>query len=91
MNKFRSKYDYNQYLFKYWQIASDQYYPQRWNFGYYYEIQNNNGILKNVFNNKKIKLVCLNDANEKVRFDEAKEEIKSIFEQKFPHKSSFEI
>lgn len=90
LNKFRTKYDYNQYLFKYWQIASNKYYPQKFKFNYYYEIKNNNDSLKNVFKNSNIKTLCLNDSNEDIDFELAKDNINKILEEKFPTKSSFE-
>lgn len=89
-NKFRTKYDYNQYLFKYWQIASNKYYPQRYNFGYYHEIKDENDELLKIIKNDRIKILCLNDSDEKINFEIAKENLNHILENKLPNKSSFE-
>lgn len=89
-SRFRTKYDCNQYLYKYLQLASGKFYPQRTDFGFYYEIKNNNDILNKVFYKTKYKIACLNDSDESIDFESAKSDIVKIFEKKFPNKCSFE-
>ena len=90
-NKFRTKDDVSQYIFKFWQLGSAKFHPRKYNIGYYYEIDNNNIQLKNVIKTKKYKLLCINDAKENIDFDKVKDEIKRIFDIKLQEKSSYEL
>ncbi len=88
-NKFRSKDDINQYIFKYWQYCTGNFFPRASSFGKSYIIANDNEEIIDVIINKKYKVICLND-NDKINFEKAKEEINTAFEKIFPEKSSFE-
>ena len=79
--------DVNQYICSHWQIESNQFYPMSKNFGEYIDI-NQVSQLDRIFNNKKRKLLCVNDDenfNEKnlLCFIEK-------LEKNYPEKSSFE-
>ena len=79
--------DVNQYICQHWQIESNQFYPMSKNFGEYIDI-NQVSQLDRIFNNKKRKLLCVNDDenfNEKnlLCFIEK-------LEKNYPEKSSFE-
>lgn len=52
--------DVNQYICQHWQIESNQFYPMSKNFGEYIDI-NQVSQLDRIFNNKKRKLLCVND------------------------------
>ena len=87
--KFRNNFDsVNHWLFEYWQFAEGNFIQRRSNFGKSVTIANNN--INKIFKNKKIKIICINDSVENVDYELKKKEIVSLFEKKFPSKSSFE-
>ncbi|AWR59994.1 TPA: stealth family protein [Proteus mirabilis] len=92
-NKFRNRYDVNQYLFRYWQLLKGN-----------FEISNisSTGLcisptpnnftkIKKIFNSKKIKVVCINDNESISNFNTSKEFINSLLRKKLPNKCTFEI
>lgn len=89
-NKFRTKMDMSQYLFRYWQLASGVFEPmnvigQQFNLGI--EPQK---IFK-VIEKQKYKIVCLND-NELINdFDEIKSNLNNSFDKILPEKSEYEL
>ena len=89
-NKFRTKNDVNQYIFKYWQYCTYKFIPRRSAFGKNMTIGNENTeIIKAILGNK-YKTICINDSNTIEDFEAVKKKINSAFEKKFPNKSSFE-
>ena len=91
MNKFRSITDVNQWLFREWQIASNNFVP-RSNIGKSFIINMNNKekILKYIANSKG-KMICINDDKmTEDEFEELKDSVKDTFEKKMSEKSSFE-
>lgn len=87
--KFRNNRDsVNHWLFEYWQFAEGNYIPRRSNFGKSTTIDDPQ--LDKIICNKKYKVVCINDSTNEFDFEEKKKKIASIFEKKFPKKSSFE-
>jgi hypothetical protein len=90
-NRFRSISDVNQYLFRYWQLASGDFIPYApFNKCKCYDItmQNIENIIKTLLS-KKITEICLNDTDETT--DSYFEKIQGAFTKKFPQKSSFEL
>ena len=87
-NKFRTKDDLNQYLFFYWHLCKNYFYPKKHNDSKYFGINEENfNSIKNCIKYSKIKCLCLNDDKNTI---ELNNKIKEIFEKKFPEKSSFE-
>lgn len=89
-NRFRSNSDVNQWLFKYWQIVSGSFYPQWINYGITYGINETSRIQADLTTRRK-KLICLQDVEGISDIRRLKEEVISIFQQRFPEKSSFEL
>lgn len=91
-NRFRTVVDVNQYLIRYWQLASGNFYPRSCDIGRSRKISRDNmGEIKSFFHNSKYKAICLNDddmSNEE--FEELQGEITSLFEEILPDKSNFE-
>ena len=86
-NKFRTKADVNQYIFKYWQFFSGKFFPRTSKFGRNFPVGNNNEeFIKAI----KYKTVCLNDSEFVDNFEKVKSEINKAFEEKLPEKCSFE-
>lgn len=53
-------------------------------------LTDDNSWLKDQLKNNKYKLICLNDSDSLKDFEKTKEEMKNLFEDLFPNKSSFE-
>lgn len=90
-NKFRTKDDYNLWLFRYWQLLTGKFKPKSYKRCKYYDLENDNSrFVKNVIN-KKYNMVCINDSNINLDFEKVKQEIIDMFEKILPEKSEFEI
>lgn len=91
--RFREEVIAGPYLFRYWQFAQNRFYPKKRSFACFQIVKKEiiKDIRKALFN-EKISSVCLNDTpfcNE-ADFGLVKAELVSMFEEKFPEKSSFE-
>ena len=60
------------------------------NFGKSFELSNNNELLYKQFERTKYKVICINDSNPNIDFENTKKELISLFNKKFPNKSQFE-
>lgn len=89
-NKFRTKYDYNHWLFKYWQMFKGNFEIVNYKKHKYYDLKNENVDFCNDVLKKKYKVVCINDSDENLNFDLVKEELHQMFEKMYPNKSTFE-
>ena len=92
--RFREDTNLLQYIFRYWQFASNRFYPVCLNEGicYYLDRESNDAACRTLLEGK-MKSVCLNDApnctDEDYRI--LKPRFIEVFEKKFPEKSSFEL
>ncbi|MCU0082032.1 stealth family protein [Streptococcus danieliae] len=78
----------NQYLFRYWDIESNEFEPQSISIGKSLVMDQIDEIRK-VIEGSRYKMICINDS---VDFDSAiEQEIEELLETKFPIKSSFEL
>ena len=89
-SKFRSKYDYNHWIFRYYQLLSGNFIPKSFKGYYYYDLmENNDKFLKNLKEHK-YKMVCINDSNENINFEKVKDELQETFNSILNEKSKFE-
>ena len=92
--RFRQDMNLLQYIFRYWQLASNRFYPACLNEGIYYRLdrESHDAACRTLLEGK-MKSVCLNDApyctDEDYRI--LKPQFIEVFEKKFPEKSSFEL
>lgn len=91
--RFRQDVSLNQYVFRYWQFASNKFYPVKWNHGKSINLSSQSvRRVCNILQEGRIKSLCLNDSP--YCTDEESLSIKrmlqEIFEKKFPQKSMFE-
>jgi len=92
--RFRDTRDVSQYLFRYWQYATNQFVAEKADrIGKYYEIQNDTDTVCRVIRKRLVPQVILNDmalvsAEEDVR--RVREELIAAFESIFPEKSQYE-
>lgn len=89
-HRFRSPLDVNQWLMKYWQIVSGEFYPQWYGIGKYFSVNQIKEINREL-KSRHTKLLCLNDNEGIPDYLHIKEELVNIFQQVFPEKSSFEL
>jgi hypothetical protein len=91
--RFRENINLNQYLIRYWQFASNKFYPvKKKGLAYHhYDKEIVADLIKNL-KNEHFKSICINDTPlcKKEDFEYASEMIREAFEKKFPHKSMFE-
>lgn len=91
--KFRSKNDYSQWLFKDWQLASNKFEPRKHKFGHYATLFNENDVdnCSRYIEEQKAKVICVNDGPQLENFEYAKKTINSSFNCLYPEKSKYEI
>ena len=89
-NKFRTRDDVNEWLFRHWQLMSVQFEPRRWNFGILMSAENTQDVVTLLKNPKKFKMICINDSAAVDNFDECKATINQALQEIFPKKSIFE-
>ncbi|MDV7757568.1 Stealth CR1 domain-containing protein [Liquorilactobacillus mali] len=89
-DKFRSFYDVNQYVFRYWQLAEGKFYPRN-SIGKMYEIHDDNvEVIAEKICNSKLKTICLNDPNEPINFERCKRKLQESFDKVLNEKCEFE-
>ena len=93
-SRFRQDLTANPYIFRYWQIAKNLFYPMKKKGRFFFLIHEDclNDI-NNAFNNNDIKTICLNDSalcSEK-DYLVINEGLAKLLEKKFPDKSTFEL
>ncbi len=91
-NKFRSVYDINQYIMKYWQYVTGQFVPQKLAMGKMYLAGYDTDEMLKALRMQKYKMLCINDDGvEDNNFYSIKKQVKDSFEAILPDKSSYEI
>ena len=95
LNRFRHMTDFNQWLFKNWQLASNDFYPRSVKFGKRFDIDDFDHLdnITDYIVNQKGALICINESDPKLSlegFFAAKESINSSLDRIMPEKSSFE-
>ena len=92
--RFREDNMVNIYLFRYWQLAKNLFYPLRRKSAFFFLIERDvtNRIEETLKNGKCIS-ICLNDSSlcTEDNFIYINKELQRLFEKKFPHKSSYEL
>lgn len=91
--RFRSEQSVYQYIFRYWQFASNKFYPKRRSRAFFF--LNNREVVKDIertMMKEKCKSICLNDSAfcSDEDYEYLKVNLPLLFEKKFPKKSSFE-
>jgi len=89
-HRFRSKEDVNQYLMRYWQLASGVFTPRTTKIGACYTVGNDNPAIEDALRGHKYKLLCINDNSTMEEIEEQMTWLCSVFEETFGEKSTFE-
>lgn len=90
-NKFRTRDDVNEWLFRHWQMMTGNFEPRRWDFGLHMKAADVEAVVETLRNPGRLKMLCINDSNIVEEFEKCKREINNALEQRFPEKSMFEI
>ncbi len=90
MSRFKNKTNINQWLFRYWQIASGDFEPRKISFGKYYDIYNSIDQSIQTIEKQKRQTVCLNDSDKITDIEQYRIRLSNAFERLLPNKSSFE-
>lgn len=91
-NKFRTPYDYNQWLMRYWQLVSGNYSVRGAESGRVYDLGKvEMKSIKDEIINRRHKMICLNDTDNVTNAHMIKKMLLKTYTECFPEKSSFEI
>lgn len=93
-HKFRYILDYNQWLFREWQIAKGEFYPRSTNIGKSFQLGDFHKVddVCKYIRKQKLKMICINDGEmTDSEFENNKKMIKDAFDKILPDKSDFEI
>lgn len=90
-HKFRTRRDVNQWLVRYWQLASGHFVPAK-PYGKLFNLGNDNSLLLRELASSREKTICINDngAEPIANFEKTKAELLSALDAKLPEKSPFE-
>lgn len=91
--RFREEVILNQYFFRYWQFASNKFYPVKMGPNRYLRLREHNiDRINKIVTEKSMPSICFNDTPfcDHEEFERTKKRIKNIFEHQFPEKSMFE-
>lgn len=90
-NRFRSKDDVTQYLFREWQKQKGDFVPSNLHKNFkYFNTQNDNKLLLSVIKNKRKKMICINDSSIEYDYEKVRTEIMDALEESLSQKSPFE-
>ena len=81
----------NQYIMSDYHLCTGQFYPRRANFGKCYGIGRNREHMYRDILTGEHKTICINDNAGDFDFEAEKRGLLSVYERKFPNKSSFEL
>lgn len=90
-HRFRDNNDVNQYIFRFWQLASGEFSPNTLH-GKYFKVNDGDNLgLRNYIRKKKGRMVCVNDDDSIVDFERVKRDINIELDRLYPDKCSFEV
>lgn len=90
-HRFRTKSDVTDYLFRDWQKLTGNFYARNIRKDLmYFTLSGDNHRLCRAIEKRKKKIICINDANEEIDFDRAREELRTAFDAILPERSGFE-
>ncbi len=89
-NRFRSREDINHYIFRYWHLAKGDFEPAKPNCAYLTIGEDDASAVEDALQNKKYKVVCVNDDPSGLNFAEGQKRFKEIFEKRYPKLSAYE-
>ncbi|SDB41941.1 Stealth protein CR1, conserved region 1 [Streptococcus henryi] len=89
-HRFRQKDDVNHWLIRYWQLCTGSFIPRNIKFGNYYDISSELMEILSEIESPQYSIICLNDGDGVVNFEDDKLRLLDSFERRYPNKSRFE-
>ena len=90
-NRFRSRDDVNQYIFRYWHLAKGEFVPAKPNCAYLTIGEDDAAAVRQALVNQKYKVVCVNDDPSGLNFADEQQRIHEVFENRYPVPSTYEL
>jgi len=90
-NRFRSREDVSHYVFRYWRLVKGEFVPMKPNCAYLTIGEDDAEAVRQALENKKYKVVCVNDDPSGLNFEQEQKRFKEVFEKRYPGLSSYEI
>ncbi len=89
-NRFRQASDVNQWVMLWWQVASGQFIPYNTDNFVSCADENTISLLCDIIENQEHDMICINDPENPVDFENLSEKVRNAFKKILPDKSSFE-
>lgn len=89
-NRFRDRTDLSHWIYRYWQLANDCYVNRPSRDQAMIELKSDNSDTLKAIKHGKYRMACLNDSDETIDFNKAKQQLLKFFESEYPEKSRFE-
>ncbi|MBO7293111.1 MAG: Stealth CR1 domain-containing protein [Clostridia bacterium] len=89
-NRFRTREDVNQYLMRYWQLATGRFSPRSPRVGKCFVLGPDNAAIEKAVMSHRMKLLCINDNPNAEGIEEEMQWLNALFEALCPEKCSFE-
>ena len=90
-NKFRSSFDVNQYMIKYYQFVTGKFVPQSPKAGkFFLPGRDSDSEITDAIRRQKYQMICINDDGQERDFEEIKAKVMDSFQAILPEKSGFE-
>ena len=80
----------NQWLCRYWQFVTGNFIPDGAHRGRFFSIGRDDDAIADAILHQRYPMICLNDDDPTLDFEQAKQRINALFEQILPNKSAFE-
>lgn len=91
-DKFRSKRNVNQWVFKYWQLAAGKFAPRSPKLGRPFHLKTYpNEALRCAIETQQFNMICINDTAQTTDFEQHRDMVIAAFEKILPRKSAFEM
>ncbi len=91
-NRYRDRTDVNQYLIREYEKQCGNFVPDNpHKYFQYFELGNDNRKLNQFIKRRTKPIICINDGNHPIDFEQTRRELNEAFEQLFPEKSTFEL
>ena len=89
--RFRQQTNVNQWLFKYWQLASGNFVPLSYKFSHCYHVKDTvSDACRDILNGSH-RIICINDTAKTQDFEVLARQVREAFEQRLPGKSKYEL
>lgn len=90
-SRFRRKSDVNQWLMRYWQLSSGNFYPRNPNIGKFYGVADHANEICDLIRKQSKKIICINDSSDIADIDNIQSRVQQAFLTILPNKSCFEL